>query len=98
MPVLDTSFIVGLLRGKSQAQQKLTEMEAEGDSFSTTEINVLRLYRGTLSKKYIRILKKSESFWSAFRYGNLKNQSMRYLLSSHPNCFRKEKQLGHLMN
>ena len=46
MPVLDTPFIVDLLRGKPEAHQKLAEMEAEGVSFSTTEINVLELYRG----------------------------------------------------
>ncbi|MGB9940070.1 PIN domain-containing protein [Methanosarcina sp.] len=46
MPVLDTSFIVDLLRGKNEALQKLDEMEAQEIPLSTTEINVLELYRG----------------------------------------------------
>jgi predicted nucleic acid-binding protein len=46
MPVLDTSFVVDLLRGKKEALQKLAEMEAQEIPLSTTEINVLELYRG----------------------------------------------------
>ncbi|HIH93152.1 TPA: type II toxin-antitoxin system VapC family toxin [Methanosarcina acetivorans] len=54
MPVLDTSFIVALLRGEPEAHQKLAEMEAEEVPLSTTEINVLELYRGAylFRKKY----------------------------------------------
>jgi tRNA(fMet)-specific endonuclease VapC len=46
MPVLDSSFIVDLLRGNEEALKKLAEMEDEYTYFSTTEINVLELYRG----------------------------------------------------
>ena len=43
MPVLDSSFIVDLLRGNEEALQKLVELEAEHIPLSTTEINVLEL-------------------------------------------------------
>lgn len=46
MPVFDSSFIVDLLRGNKEALKKLAEMEAEGVLLSTTEINVLELYKG----------------------------------------------------
>jgi tRNA(fMet)-specific endonuclease VapC len=44
--VLDTSFIVDLLRGRERAQEKLSHLEDEGESVCTTSINVLELYRG----------------------------------------------------
>jgi tRNA(fMet)-specific endonuclease VapC len=46
MPVLDSSFIVDLLRGNEEAFKKLAEMVDEYAYLSTTEINVLELYRG----------------------------------------------------
>ncbi|HPS91267.1 MAG TPA: type II toxin-antitoxin system VapC family toxin [Methanothrix sp.] len=52
MIVLDTAFIVDLLRGKRKAQEMLTRLEESGESVCTTSINVLELYKGVfLSKK-----------------------------------------------
>ena len=45
MPVLDSSFIIDLIRKKEEALQKLSELENEYSSISTTEINILELYR-----------------------------------------------------
>lgn len=68
MPALDTSFIVDLLRGKPEAHQKLAEMEAEGGSFSTTEINVLELYRGAyLSRKTHQNLEEIRKLLECFQ-------------------------------
>lgn len=80
MPVLDTSFIADLLRGKEEALQKLADMEAKEISLSTTEITILELYRGAyLSSKiqqnieqikkiqeYFQILKLEESIYEVF--------------------------------
>jgi predicted nucleic acid-binding protein len=50
--VLDTAFIVDLLRGRQKAQEMLTRLEDGNESVCTTSINVLELYRGVfLSKK-----------------------------------------------
>lgn len=46
MPVLDTSFIVDLLRGKEEALALLAELEGRGALLATTPITVLELYRG----------------------------------------------------
>jgi tRNA(fMet)-specific endonuclease VapC len=51
--VLDTSFIVDLLRGRERAQEKLTRFEDEGESVCTTSINVLELYRGVFLSKRV---------------------------------------------
>ncbi len=48
MPVLDSSFIIDLIRKKEEALQKLSELENEHLSISTTEINILELYRGLI--------------------------------------------------
>ena len=46
MPVLDTTFLVDLLRKRPAACRKLNELE-EGEAFlATTCMNVLELYRG----------------------------------------------------
>jgi predicted nucleic acid-binding protein len=49
--VLDTSFIVDLLRGRERAQEMLFRLEDEGESVCTTSINVLELYRGAFLSK-----------------------------------------------
>lgn len=68
MPVLDTSFIVDLLRGKPEAHQKLAEMEAEEVPLSTTEINVLELYRGAyLSGKTYQNLEEIKKLLECFQ-------------------------------
>ena len=54
--LLDTSFLVDFLRGKKEAHKKLAEIEAE-HSLTTTEINVLELYKGVyLSNNFARNL------------------------------------------
>ncbi|MDI9395486.1 MAG: type II toxin-antitoxin system VapC family toxin [Euryarchaeota archaeon] len=68
MPVLDTSFIVDLLRGKEDALQKLAEMEAQEIPLSTTEINVLELYRGAyLSRKTHQNLEEIKKILECFQ-------------------------------
>jgi len=67
MHVLDTSFIIDLIRGREEALMKLAELEAKEISLSMTEINILELYRGAyLSCKIqenIEVIKKiQESF------------------------------------
>lgn len=52
MIVMDTSFVVDLLRGRADAQDMLSQMEQAGEVVCTTSMNVLELYRGVyLSKK-----------------------------------------------
>ena len=68
MPVLDSSFIVDLLRGNEEALQKLVELEAEHIPLSTTEINVLELYRGAyLSLKTHQNLEKIKEILECFQ-------------------------------
>jgi predicted nucleic acid-binding protein len=51
--VLDTAFIVDLLRGKQKAQELLSLLEESGESVCTTSINVLELYRGVFLSKRV---------------------------------------------
>lgn len=68
MPVLDTSFIVDLLRGKEEALQKLAEMEAQEIPLNTTEINILELYRGAyLSRKTHQNLEEIKKLLECFQ-------------------------------
>ena len=46
MLVLDTSFLVDLLRGREEASEKLCQLEEEYDLVCTTSMNVLELYKG----------------------------------------------------
>ncbi|MDD3092144.1 MAG: type II toxin-antitoxin system VapC family toxin [Methanoregulaceae archaeon] len=46
MPVLDTTFIIDLLRKRPEACQKLKELEEDKAFLATTCMNVLELYRG----------------------------------------------------
>jgi hypothetical protein len=46
MPVLDTSFLVDLLRKRPEACRKLKELEERGAFLATTCMNVLEMYRG----------------------------------------------------
>ncbi|MCQ8893940.1 MAG: type II toxin-antitoxin system VapC family toxin [Methanolinea sp.] len=46
MPVLDTTFLVDLLRKRPTACRKLTELEERGVFLATTCMNILELYRG----------------------------------------------------
>lgn len=46
MPVLDTTFLIDLLRKRPAACKKLNELEERGAFLATTCMNVLELYRG----------------------------------------------------
>ncbi|HOO54151.1 MAG TPA: type II toxin-antitoxin system VapC family toxin [Methanothrix sp.] len=46
MPILDTSFLVDLLRRREEALALLAELEGRGASLCTTPITALELYRG----------------------------------------------------
>ena len=63
MPILDSSFIIDLIRKKEEALQKLSELEDEYSSISTTEVNILELYRGAyLSTKINNNLEQVKIF------------------------------------
>ncbi len=67
MPVLDSSFIIDLIRKKEEALQKLSELEDEYSSISTTEINILELYRGAyLSTKINNNLEQVKDILKGF--------------------------------
>lgn len=52
MPVMDTSFLIGLIRKDTVAMELLDEVVDKGFSLSTTVISILELYRGAyLSSK-----------------------------------------------
>lgn len=53
MIVLDTSFIVDLLRGRERAREMLSQLEGVSESVCTTSINVLELYRGVFLSKRV---------------------------------------------
>jgi len=46
MPVLDTSFLVDLIRGEEQAHNALARIEEEYQNLATTVVNLLELFRG----------------------------------------------------
>jgi tRNA(fMet)-specific endonuclease VapC len=46
MPILDTSFLVDLMRGRKEALKTLSELEERGVPLCTTPITALELYRG----------------------------------------------------
>jgi predicted nucleic acid-binding protein len=46
MPVLDTSFLVDLIRGAGEALDALARIEEEYRDLSTTGVNLLELFRG----------------------------------------------------
>ena len=53
MIVLDTSFIVDILRGRERALEMLSSFEEGGELVCTTSINVLELYRGVFLSKRV---------------------------------------------
>lgn len=53
MIVLDTSFIVDLLRGRESAREMLSRLDGGNESVCTTSINVLELYRGVFLSKRV---------------------------------------------
>lgn len=46
MPILDTSFLVDLIRGREVALEMLSDLEVKRAPLFTTPITVLELYRG----------------------------------------------------
>lgn len=66
MVVLDTSFLVDLIRKDSLPLEKLIELEESGEILSTTTINILELFKGVYrSSKFID-------------YANLRKRYLRY--------------------
>ena len=94
MPVLDTSFIVDLLRGKKEALQKLAEMEAE-ISLSTTEINVLELYRGAyISRKTNQNLEEIKKLLECFQVLKLEESVYEVFASLSASLLSRGKAVG----
>lgn len=94
-PVLDTSFIVDLLRGKKEAFEKLTEMEAQGIPLSTTEVNVLELYRGAyLSRKTHQNLEEIKKLLECFQILELEESVYEVFASLSVNLLSKGRSIG----
>ena len=95
MPVLDTSFIVDLLRGKKEALQKLNEMEAKEIPLSTTEINVLELYRGAyLSRKTHQNLEEIKALLECFQVLEFEESAYEVFASLSANLLSKGRSIG----
>lgn len=95
MPVLDTSFIVDLLRGRKEALQKLAEMEAQEISLSTTEINVLELYRGAyLSRKTHQNLEEIKKLLKSFQALELEDSIYEVFASLSASLLSRGKSIG----
>lgn len=95
MPVLDTSFIVDLLRGKKEALQRLAEMEAQEIPLSTTEINVLELYRGAyLSRKTHQNLEEIKKLLECFQILKLEESVYEVFASLSASLLSRGKAIG----
>jgi tRNA(fMet)-specific endonuclease VapC len=95
MPVLDTSFIVDLLRGNKEALQKLAEMEVQEIPLSTTEINVLELYRGAyLSRKTHQNLEEIKKLLECFQVLELEESVYEVFASLSANLLSKGRAVG----
>ena len=95
MPALDTSFIIDLLRGKKEALQKLAEMEAEEVPLSTTEVNVLELYRGAyLSRKTHQNLEEIRKLLECFQVLELEESVYEVFASLSANLLSRGKAIG----
>ncbi len=95
MPVLDTSFIVDLLRGKKEALQKLAEMEAQEIPLSTTQVNVLELYRGAyLSRKTHQNLEEIKKLLECFQVLELEESVYKVFASLSANLLSKGTSIG----
>lgn len=46
MLLLDTTFIIDILRGNKEVLSKLSEFEMENESLCTTSLNMLELFKG----------------------------------------------------
>jgi predicted nucleic acid-binding protein len=95
MPVLDSSFIVDLLRGNEKALKKLAEIEAEYSSLSTTEISVLELYRGAyLSIKVNQNLEKVKEILECFQILELDESNYEVFASLSASLLLKGRSIG----
>lgn len=95
MPVLDTSFIVDLLRGKKEAFEKLAEMEAEEIILNTTEINVIELYRGAyFSMKTNQNLEKIKEILESFQVLELEEPVYEVFASLSASLLSRGKAIG----
>lgn len=95
MPVLDSSFIIDLIRKKAEALQKLSELEDEYSSISTTEINILELYRGAyLSTKISHNLEQVKEILKAFHILELDESVYEVYASLSANLSSKGNSIG----
>jgi len=59
MAILDSDILIAILKGRSEAIQKITKLEEDGDSLSTTIITAYELFKGAyLSRKSEETLAK----------------------------------------
>ena len=95
MPVLDSSFIIDLIRKKEEALQKLSELEDEYSSISTTEINILELYRGAyLSTKVNNNLEQVKEILKGFHILELDESVYEVYASLSANLISKGNSIG----
>jgi predicted nucleic acid-binding protein len=95
MPILDSSFIIDLLRGNKEAHKKLLEMEAKGSPLSTTIINVLELYRGAyLSRKINRNLEETKKLLESFQVLKLEESDYEVFASLSAGLIMRGKSIG----
>jgi predicted nucleic acid-binding protein len=72
MVLLDTTFLIELLRENEDALRKLTEYETNEIIISTTVINILELYRGAyISDRTNENLCKAKKLLTGFQILNL---------------------------
>jgi tRNA(fMet)-specific endonuclease VapC len=95
MPAFDTSFIVDLLRGNEEALKKLAEMEAGDITLSTTEINVLELYKGAyLSMKTHKNLEEIMEILESFQVLELEESVYEFFASLSANLLSRGRPIG----
>ena len=95
MPVLDSSFIVDLLRGNEDAFNKLAEMEEKCIPISTTEINVLELYRGAyLSMRVHQNLEKIKEILECFQILELEESTYEVFASLSASLLSRGRPIG----
>jgi predicted nucleic acid-binding protein len=86
---------VDLLRGNEESLKKLAEMEAGYGSLSTTEINVLELYRGAyLSIKVNQNLEKVREILECFQILDLDSSSYEVFASLSASLLLKGRPIG----